>query len=638
MKQLKFVVGCCLLLSMTPLCAQETITLHLPDTVVNNGDTLLLDIRARSFSQIVSVQFSLAWNPDVIRFVSTEPEEGLPFIAVGTNNAAMGSLRVSWFDIQGSGQTRPDNSTILRLKFFANGNPGDITDVRITDMPLAIQVFRATGVSNNFEKVDVTLQNGRVAIAGALATLFEVNDVQCTGEQNGAILTTIVGLPDDATLGWAGPNNFQSQQANIAGLAAGNYTFEIRDAAGGLLFDSTLTVAQAPVVLQIDSIVVMAADCATPTGTARAVVSGGVLPYRFRLDGADFVANNEFTELAAGDYALAVQDANGCERSADFTIVAADAPVLNLPDTVVLCEGENVLLDAGDFTTYVWSTGATTRTITVAQPGAYSITVSEGTECTASGTIRVVSGEEIEAGIRAAAASVCPGESLQLTAFGGDMFQWRDTSGTLSALDIANPLANPRSLTTYTVTISNGCTSAEASIDIGVFEITSSAGQDTCVGPGVELQLNASGGVEYFWFLSDYPVSNNRIPNPTTTPEDSTAYFVMITDANGCINLDTVFVAVASNPLDIPAINIITPNGDGANDTLFFGDISKYGANELKIYNRWGDLIYQKLNYQNDSERFDGTYKGKPLPAGNYFYVLAFRNGEIKQTLTILRE
>jgi len=95
---------------------------------------------------------------------------------------------------------------------------------------------------------------------------------------------------------------------------------------------------------------------------------------------------------------------------------------------------------------------------------------------------------------------------------------------------------------------------------------------------------------------------------------------------------------VANNPLDILAINLITPNGDGKNDVLEFGNISKYGVNSLKVYNRWGDLIYNKVNYQDDEERFDGTYKGKQLPAGNYFYVLAFRDGEIKQTLTILRE
>ncbi len=66
--------------------------------------------------------------------------------------------------------------------------------------------------------------------------------------------------------------------------------------------------------------------------------------------------------------------------------------------------------------------------------------------------------------------------------------------------------------------------------------------------------------------------------------------------------------------------------------------IEKFGINTLKVYNRWGDLVYQKINYQKDDDRFDGTRKGKPLPAGNYYYVLSFREKEYKQTLTILRE
>jgi gliding motility-associated-like protein len=122
-------------------------------------------------------------------------------------------------------------------------------------------------------------------------------------------------------------------------------------------------------------------------------------------------------------------------------------------------------------------------------------------------------------------------------------------------------------------------------------------------------------------------------------PEDSTTYFVSITDINGCVTEDQVTVLVANNPVEtILAVNLITPNEDGLNDVLDFGSIEKYGSNSLKVYNRWGNLVYQKLNYQSDESRFDGTYKGKPLPAGNYFYVLSFRQGSVKQTLTLIRE
>jgi gliding motility-associated-like protein len=124
-----------------------------------------------------------------------------------------------------------------------------------------------------------------------------------------------------------------------------------------------------------------------------------------------------------------------------------------------------------------------------------------------------------------------------------------------------------------------------------------------------------------------------------SSPEDSTTYQVQVTDINGCITTDEVTILVANDPAStITPYSLITPNGDGKNDVLEFGGIGKFGTNSLKVYNRWGDLVYQKVNYESDEERFDGTFKGSRLPAGNYFYVLAFRAGDVKQTLTIIWE
>lgn len=632
---MKFIVSFWALLAILPLSAQSSITLQLPDTVANNGDTLLLDITARQFSQIVSVQFSINFDPSVIQYVSFE-QTNLPFIAIGNNDAANGNLRVSWFDIQGAGVTIPDGSSIIRLKFFANGDAGDVTNVNISGTPLAIQVFQATGEPNKFEDVTVNQLNGLVAIAGGFGVIFNVKNVSCVNGENGAITATVVGASNNTSISWTGPNNFQSQNEDISNLKAGNYNFEIRDGNGAVLLDSTLSVGQPAMALQIDTLIVNNASCSVPSGAATINVSGGTAPYRFNV-GRGFTNNNQFNNLTPDNYSLIVRDTNDCQVTANFTIEANDAPELNLPDTLSFCEGENLMLDAGIFNSYQWSTGATTRSISVNQPGAYSVTVGDTPECTASDTIQVVSGAMLQVSISATDTTICPGKLTQLIASGGDTYQWVDPTGTLSATNIPNPFARPLEPTTYTVRVSNGCGSAEASIRIDFHEITSSAMPDTSIDLGETLQLRATGGVEYFWFLSEYAVSDNSIPNPTTMPEDSTSYFVRITDANGCEKLDTVNVAVVI-PLDILAVNLITPNGDGKNETLYFGDIAKYGFNELKVYNRWGDLLYQKQNYQSDNERFDGTYKGKLLPTGTYFYVLSFGNGEIKQTLTILRE
>lgn len=636
MRRIKLIVSLFMLLTATPILAQQNITLQLPDTLGVSEDTLCLDIKTSQFDGIVSLQFSLNWDATVIRYLSFV-ETDLSFIALGSANAANGRLRFSWFDIQGNGQSLPDGSSIVQLKFLVIGSPGDATDINFTDDPLEIQVFRATGTPNDFQEVDLNAESGRVTVGGGSPfAAFGVNNVTCFGNGDGSITTTLVGLSTE-TIRWTGPAGFQSSESTIRDLSPGNYTFEIVGGNGEVIFDSTLVISQPEIALQVTDIATTNAACAAPTGSAVISVSGGTAPYRFDI-GDGFTNTNEFSNLAPDTYNLTLRDTNDCEVMADFTIGSADAPELSLPDTVFLCPGENILLDAGDFANYLWSNGQTTRTISVNQLGAFSVIVSDIPDCTTSDTVQVVAGGAVDAAIEAETTAICPGDSIQLVARGGDMFQWQDDSGTLSATDIANPFASPTAETTYFVEVSNGCNSGKDSILIQVYEVTSTAGLDTCIGPGEEIALNASGGLTYFWFASQYPVSDNDIPNPTVSPEDSTDYFVMITDANGCENLDTVTVLVANNPLDILAINMITPNGDGKNDALDFGNISKYGVNSLKIYNRWGDLIYNKVNYQRDDERFDGTYKGKELPTGNYFYVLAFTNGEIKQTLTILRE
>ena len=67
------------------------------------------------------------------------------------------------------------------------------------------------------------------------------------------------------------------------------------------------------------------------------------------------------------------------------------------------------------------------------------------------------------------------------------------------------------------------------------------------------------------------------------------------------------------NPLIIP--NVFTPNGDGVNDYFFIPGLDTYSENEITIINRWGNVVYEKKNYQ-------GDWTGNGLPEGTYYYVL----------------
>jgi gliding motility-associated-like protein len=121
-------------------------------------------------------------------------------------------------------------------------------------------------------------------------------------------------------------------------------------------------------------------------------------------------------------------------------------------------------------------------------------------------------------------------------------------------------------------------------------------------------------------------------------PEVETTYTVTITDSNGCKQSDQVTVCIIDDPLSIfKAVNAITPNGDGFNDELEFPGLEAFETNRLVIYNRWGNVVYQKDGYQTDGFLFSGLRNGEELPADTYYYVLTFDEFVVKETLTIIR-
>jgi gliding motility-associated-like protein len=108
------------------------------------------------------------------------------------------------------------------------------------------------------------------------------------------------------------------------------------------------------------------------------------------------------------------------------------------------------------------------------------------------------------------------------------------------------------------------------------------------------------------------------IDDDVTDPDDLVAgqYTLTVTDANGC-SKDTIIVLTAPDDLTLPTG--LSPNGDGANDTYVILGISEYPNNMFKVFNRWGNLVYEKKNYANE---WAGTNNAnEPLPDGTYFII-----------------
>lgn len=92
---------------------------------------------------------------------------------------------------------------------------------------------------------------------------------------------------------------------------------------------------------------------------------------------------------------------------------------------------------------------------------------------------------------------------------------------------------------------------------------------------------------------------------------------------------------------DLEVFNVVTPNGDGIHDVLTIRGLEDFPNNTIKIYNRWGVLVYSTRGYNSRSNVFDGTSQGRvtvdpdnKLPVGTYFYILEYEDqGGVQKTL-----
>ncbi len=98
----------------------------------------------------------------------------------------------------------------------------------------------------------------------------------------------------------------------------------------------------------------------------------------------------------------------------------------------------------------------------------------------------------------------------------------------------------------------------------------------------------------------------------------------VLCNAAGC-DTASVLVTVECTSGNLVVYNGFSPNGDGTNDTFVIRNLEQYPENRLVIYNRWGEMVFQAENYQND---WDGSWKNKKVPDGTYFYLLEVDTNE----------
>jgi gliding motility-associated-like protein len=124
----------------------------------------------------------------------------------------------------------------------------------------------------------------------------------------------------------------------------------------------------------------------------------------------------------------------------------------------------------------------------------------------------------------------------------------------------------------------------------------------------------------YQWIPSTYLDDPFKL-NPITTPLEDISYTLQVRDECNNIIFDEVFVKVYKE-INIP--NAFSPNNDGVNDVWNVIGLSSYPGSELKIFIRYGNIIFESIGYENP---WDGQYQGSPLSPGVYYYTIDLNNG-----------
>lgn len=179
--------------------------------------------------------------------------------------------------------------------------------------------------------------------------------------------------------------------------------------------------------------------------------------------------------------------------------------------------------------------------------------------------------------------------------------------------------------TTFVVTVNGTCANtATASVVVSNFatDINVSIIDSASVCANTELMLHTlttggNGPYTYGWTILPDVNSVSSSSNLTTmAPGSQGTYTVMVVSTDNCgfMDFDTQLINVLP-PCGIEVGNIITPNGDGANDYFKIKNIEYHPNSTLTIFDRWGRKVYENQNYANE-------WKADGSNDGTYFYVL----------------
>ncbi|MBQ2573592.1 MAG: hypothetical protein II575_05170, partial [Bacteroidales bacterium] len=443
--------------------------------------------------------------------------------------------------------------------------------------------------------------NSTVVVISQAATfaaeISSIGTINCYGGTTTATVSPLGGNPS-YSYEWSDGQRTQT----AVGLSAGNYTVTVSDS-GGCNVALQCTINQ-PMEL-VATVASRDLICGISRGSLSAVVVGGTQPYSYIWSNGITAVDN--TDLAVGQYALTVSDANNCMATATAQIMrqgilSVDAHVTQQ----ISCHGSNDGIIAAECPnaaaplSYTWSTGNASPEIYNLFAGSYMVTVSDAWGCTGQAGANLVSPPEmnLQTYIETPLCHDSQDGKIIATAFGGVApysYLWNTSSNETEL--------NNLGMGTYSLTITDaaGCSAVksvvlEAPAALVVETVTN---EIKCNGDkNGRIEVNVSGGVEpYSYSIDDLarPTTNNLFSNMIAG-----YYMVRVVDNNGCeANKPTLL----SQP---EALHIETVYEDP------FCRSSRTGSIEIRVNGGTEPYLY----YWNNSKADVSIMQN--IPAGDY--------------------
>ena len=335
-----------------------------------------------------------------------------------------------------------------------------------------------------------------------------------------------------------------------------------------------------------------------------------------------------YTVTTTGQYNVTVTNQYNCS-AIDEIYVQVTSPDIDLGEDTLLCLGDTIFLDPGQgYSSYLWQDNSTSFIYLATTEGVYSVIVTDSYNCSTEESVEIASLAKPVANL-GGDKDLCEGNTLVLETLQGPFsYSWNGVPGDYY-LEI-------QAAGTYMVDVSNQCGTESDEIVVTEYPVPNVyLGPDQVIMPGESIQLDAGVGFDqYLW--QDGADGQFYVVLSDQTDPDNTNYWVEIWDGP-CKSSDTIKIELFN--IKIP--NLMTPNGDGANDMFIPMEDSWGGvtSHHIDLLNRWGEKVWESDNFE---EGWDGKRNGKLVADGTYFWVLEIIHGEnnvqqtLKGTLTIL--